>query len=74
MEVRPGRQNKMQAAIVSILLYGSTRWALTKRLEKKAWRQLYKNAVSNIGQVLEATSDKAAARRPPTNHHEKYQS
>ena len=36
------------AAIVSILLYGSTTWTLTKRLEK-ARRELHKNAASNIG-------------------------
>ena len=32
----------------------------------KAWWRLHKNAVSNIGQVLEAAPDKAAAVRPPT--------
>ena len=37
--------------------------------EEKAWRQLHKNAVSNIEQVLEATPHKAAAIRPPTTHH-----
>ena len=34
---------------------------------KKAWRQLHKNAASNIEQVLKAAPDKAA-------DHEKYQS
>ena len=37
---------------------------------KKAWRQLHKNAASNIEQVLEAASHKEAAVRPPTTHHE----
>ena len=41
---------------------------------EKAWRQLHKNAASNIEQVLEATPHKAAAIRPPTTHHENYQS
>ena len=41
---------------------------------KKAWRQLHKNAASNIEQVLEETPHKAAAMRPPTTHHENYQS
>ena len=41
---------------------------------EKAWRQLDKNAASNIEQVLEATPNKAAAIRPPTAHHENYQS
>ena len=39
---------------------------------EKAWRQLHKNAASNIEQVLEATPHKAAAVRPPTTHHKNY--
>ena len=64
----------LQAAVVSILLYGYTTWTLTKRMEKKAWRQLHKNAASNIEQVMEAAPDKVAAVRPLTTHHESYQS
>ena len=41
---------------------------------EKAWRQLHKNAMSNIEQVLAATPHKVAAARPPTTHHENYQS
>ena len=41
---------------------------------EEAWRQLHKNAASNVEQVLEATPHKAAAIRPLTNHHENYQS
>ena len=41
---------------------------------EKAWQQLYKNAVSNIEQVLEAAPHKVAAVRPLTTHHEIYQS
>ena len=41
---------------------------------EKAWRQLHKNAASNIEHVLEATTNKAEAIRPPTTHHENYQS
>ena len=63
-----------QAAVVSILLYGCTTWTLTKRLWKKARRQLHKNAVSNIEQVLEATLHKAPTIRPSTFHHENYPS
>ena len=37
-----------------------------KTYGKKAWRQLRKNAASNIEQVLEAAFRKAAAVRPPT--------
>ena len=62
-----------QAAVVLILLYGCTTLTLTKRIEKKASRQLHKNAASNIDQVLEATPHKAAALRPPPHHHENYQ-
>ncbi len=43
-----------------------------KTAGEKAWRQLYKNAASNIEQVLEAASHKAPAVRPPTSHHENY--
>ena len=57
-----------------ILLYGCTTWTPTKRMEKKSWRQLHKNAASKIEQDLEATPHKVAAVRPPTTHHENYQS
>ena len=43
-------------------------------MEKKAWRQLHKNAASNTEQALEAAPHKAAAVRPPTTHHENYPS
>ena len=39
---------------------------------EKAWRQLHKNAASNIEQVLEAAPHKAAAVWPLTTHHENY--
>ena len=39
-----------------------------------SWRQLHKNAVSCIEQVMETAPNKAAALRPPTTHHENYQS
>ena len=40
---------------------------------EKAWRQLHKNAASNIEQVQEAAAPhKAAAVRPPTTHYENY--
>ena len=66
------KRSFFQAAVVSILLYGCTSLTLTKRMEKKAWRQLLKNAARNIEQVLEATPYKAAAVRPPTTHYENY--
>ncbi len=41
---------------------------------QKAWRQLHKNAASNNEQIQEATPSKDEAVRPPTTHHENYQS
>ena len=41
---------------------------------EKAWRQLHKNAASNIEHVLDATPDKAAAIWPPITYHENYPS
>ena len=67
------KRSLFQAAVVSILLYGCTTWTLTKKDGEKARRLLHKNAASNIELVLEATTHKAAAIRPPTTHHENYQ-
>ena len=39
---------------------------------EKDWRQLHKNAASNIEQVLEVAIHRAAAVRPPTTHQENY--
>ena len=39
---------------------------------EKGWRQLHKNAASNIKQVLYAAPQKAAAVRPLTTHRENY--
>ena len=47
---------------------------VNKTYGEKAWRQLHKNSVSNIEQVLEAAPHKAAAVRPLTTHHENYPS
>ena len=66
------KRSFFQAAVVSILLYGCTTWTLTKRLEKKLKRQLYKNVASNIEQVLAATPHTAPTVRPPTTYHENY--
>ena len=40
---------------------------------EKAWRQLHKNAASNIEQVLETAPYKAAAVQPLITYHENYQ-
>ena len=66
------KRSYFQAAVVSILLYGCTTWTLTKRMEKKARRQLHKNAASNFERVQEATLHKAPTVRPPSTRHENY--
>ena len=43
-----------------------------KKWGEKSWRQLHKNAASNIEHVLETALHKAAAVRPLTTHHENY--
>ena len=63
-----------QAAVVSILLYGCTTWTLKKMDGEEARRQLYKNAASNIEQVLAATPHKTLTIRPPASYHENYPS
>ena len=45
-----------------------------KTLGEKAWRQLQKNAVSNIEQVQVAVPKKSASIRPFTTHHENHPS
>ena len=45
-----------------------------KTAGEEARRQLHKNVVSNIEQVLAATPHKAPTIRPPASHQEKYPS
>ena len=45
-----------------------------KTAGEEARRQLHKNAVSNIKQVLAATPHKTPAIRPPAPYHENYSS
>ena len=68
------KRSFFQAAVVSILLYGCTTWTLTKRLGEEARRQLHKNAVRNLEQVLAATPHKTPTVRPPASYHENYSS
>ena len=58
------KRDFFQAAMVSILLYGCTTWTLTKRIEKK----LYKNATSYIEQILEVIPLETIAVRPLTSN------
>ena len=37
---------------------------------EKAWRQLHKNAASNIEQILKVAPENVAAVHPLTTHHE----
>ena len=46
---------------------------LIKSMEKKTWRQLHKNDVSNTEQILEIAPHIRATQRPPTTRHEDYQ-
>ena len=45
-----------------------------KTAGEEAKRELYKNATSNIEQVLAATPHKAPTIQPPASHHENYPS
>ena len=45
-----------------------------KTYEEKTWWQLHKNTASNIEQVMETAPHKTVTVRPPTTHHENYQS
>ena len=45
-----------------------------KTAGEEAGQQLHKNVVSNIKQVLVATSHKAPTIQPPTSHHDNYPS
>ena len=53
------KRSFFQAGVVSILLYGCTTWTLTKRLKKKARRQLHKTV---------ATILNMSWRQHPTRH------
>ena len=52
-----------KTAVMSILLYGSTTWTLSKRIGKTPRRELHKNATSYIEQILEATLQQNSNRR-----------
>ena len=45
-----------------------------KTAGEEARRQLYKNAASNLEQVLAATPHKTLTVRPPASYHENYSS
>ena len=76
LSVSPNRLNKTQF-LPSSGRVDTAIWmhymGANKTEGEKAWRQLHKNAASNIEQVQEGTPQKAAAVRPLTTHHENYQ-
>ena len=47
-------------------------WDANKTAGEEARRQLHRNVVSNVEQVLAATPHKAPTIRPPASHHENY--
>ena len=77
MEIRPNRWNETQ------FLPGSCRtntavWMhymdVKKTAGEEAWRQLHKNAASNLEQVLAETPHKTSTIRPLASYHENYPS
>ena len=62
------KRSFFQAAVVSILLYGSTTLTQTKRLEKK----LDDNYTRMLREILAATPHKTPTIRPPASHNENY--
>ena len=60
--------------VFSKQLYGCTKSTLTKRMEKKAWRQLHINTASHNEQVLDTTSQKTTAVRSWTTYLQIYPS
>ena len=77
MEIRPDRQNETQFLPGS----GHIDTALwmhymesNKTAGEEARRQLHKNAVTNLEQVLAATPHKTPTVRPPASYHENYSS
>ena len=64
--------NSLLIAVHAFVSHVSMSVLVDEMAGEKTWRQLRKNAVSNIEQILEATPHKAAALRPPTNHHQNY--
>ena len=73
MEVRRDRYNKT-LFLPSSGRFDTAIWMhyidANKTDEEKAWRQLHKNAVTNIEQDLEAAPQKAGDVLLPTTHHE----
>ena len=68
------KRSFFQAAVTSILLIWLHYMDANKTAGEEARRQLYKNAASNLEQVLAATPHKTPTVRPPAPYHENYSS
>ena len=68
------KRSIFQAAVVSILLYWSTAWTLTKRMEKNLDDKYKRLRWPILNMWWGYLLHKTGAVRPPTTHHEKYQS
>ena len=72
MEVKPDR--KMKCIFSKQRSYRYCCMDTLYKQREKAWRQLHKNAASNIEQVQEAAPHKVADVQPLTTHDENYPS
>ena len=68
------KRSFFQAAVVSILLYGCTTWTLTKRPEKKLDGNYTRTLRAILNKSWRQHPHKAPTVRPPTTHHENYES
>ena len=68
------KRSFFQAAVVSKLLLWMHYLDANLTAREEARRQLHKNIVSNVEQVLAATPHKTPTIRPPASHHENYPS
>ena len=66
------KRSFFQAAVVSILLYGCTRWTLTKRLERKLDGNYTRMLRAVFEQVLATTPHETPTIRTLAPHHENY--
>ena len=68
------KRSVFQAAVESILLYASTTWTLTKRLEKKHDGNYARMLRAILNKSWRQHPYKAPTIWPPTSHHENYPS
>ena len=66
------KRDFFQTIPMSVLMYGSTIWILTKHVERKLW-ELHQNAACCGQQILEEANNKTAAVQPLTSHLSSFQ-